>query len=278
MAVPIDTFPTGDTPGDQSTDFFTAEDFEPESPIDRPGSQITGFAAQGDPLNREPFQNIGDIAGSFSARLLERLNQPIDESQAFFFGSKAIREALAGESSESKQRLADLGAAGNIGPAVAQEGNIAIDRARAQAMSGAVRNLFLQLEDRRDQGALEFLSAYSGRQTELRAQDTAKRGQEFALGGKLGSAFIKFAAEGARQAATKCWVARAIYGENNPKWLMARYFITHLADPELHHLYLTYGEGLAETVKSDPELARTLKPEFDFMVDSAERFLMVRGN
>ena len=134
--------------------------------------------------HKGPFQNVDQIGQKFSQRLLERLSQPVEQSQAFFFGSKAIRDSLSVQSTTARQRLGDQAQTGGfLGSGAVQQGNIDILRGESFAYSQGIRDLFLQLEDRREQDILPFLAQASGRQLELRAQNIEKRGQNMALAG-----------------------------------------------------------------------------------------------
>ena len=68
-----------------------------------------------------------------------------------------------------------------------------------------------------------------------------------------------------------CWVAREIYGADNPKWLVARDYILNHASDELRDAYLTNGPALAARVKADPSLKAELKPIFDNFIEVVEK-------
>jgi len=66
-----------------------------------------------------------------------------------------------------------------------------------------------------------------------------------------------------------CWVARAVYGADNPKWLLARHYMLNLAPDELRESYMKYGPELSVIVRSDERLRLALEPKFDAFVDAA---------
>ena len=43
----------------------------------------------------------------------------------------------------------------------------------------------------------------------------------------------------------QCWVARAVYGEDNPRWLLFRDWLTEDSPAWFHALYLRHGERFA---------------------------------
>src|SRR4051812_854813 len=45
--------------------------------------------------------------------------------------------------------------------------------------------------------------------------------------------------------AHQCWVARAVYGEDNPRWLLFRDWLTQDSPAWFHALYLRHGERFA---------------------------------
>lgn len=49
-----------------------------------------------------------------------------------------------------------------------------------------------------------------------------------------------------------CWVAREVYGEENPKWLLFRHWMRNNAPDWLFNFYCAFGEGFAEFI-SDKE-------------------------
>jgi hypothetical protein len=57
-----------------------------------------------------------------------------------------------------------------------------------------------------------------------------------------------------------CWAARAVFGEDNPKWLLFREWMLTKAPNEVFSYYLMHGEELAERVKASPELRAELLP------------------
>ncbi|MEE8489947.1 MAG: hypothetical protein V3S43_06390 [Acidimicrobiia bacterium] len=70
-------------------------------------------------------------------------------------------------------------------------------------------------------------------------------------------------------AALFCWVARAVYGDDDPRWLLARHYVLNMADDDLRDAYATNGEALARIVEDNDPLRATLRRSFDVFVDRA---------
>lgn len=60
-----------------------------------------------------------------------------------------------------------------------------------------------------------------------------------------------------------CWVARAVYGEDNPRWLAFRAWLFEDAPAWLRAVYLRYGSRFAPVVQRRPWLADALRPLMD---------------
>jgi len=63
--------------------------------------------------------------------------------------------------------------------------------------------------------------------------------------------------------AGKCWVAREVYGNNNPRWLMFREWLTNRAPKWFHDLYVKHGERFAKFVSSKPLVKRIIRKWMD---------------
>ncbi|HBU37388.1 MAG TPA: hypothetical protein DEB70_06230 [Planctomycetaceae bacterium] len=56
-----------------------------------------------------------------------------------------------------------------------------------------------------------------------------------------------------------CWVAREVYGPENPKWLQFRSWLLCEAPPWFINLYRIHGENFAEWIHDKPILKNCLK-------------------
>jgi hypothetical protein len=60
-----------------------------------------------------------------------------------------------------------------------------------------------------------------------------------------------------------CWVARAVYGPDNPAWLEFRAWLLGRAPAWLRSLYMAYGPRIAPVVARSPWLKAALRPLMD---------------
>lgn len=60
-----------------------------------------------------------------------------------------------------------------------------------------------------------------------------------------------------------CWVAREVYGTENPKWLQFREWMLTNADDDLFDAYVTHGPKVAEFISDKPELKQMIKTWMD---------------
>jgi hypothetical protein len=56
-----------------------------------------------------------------------------------------------------------------------------------------------------------------------------------------------------------CWVAREVYGIENPKWLEFREWMLNDAPSWLRNLYLKYGERTAKFISNKPRVKSIIR-------------------
>jgi serine/threonine protein kinase len=64
-----------------------------------------------------------------------------------------------------------------------------------------------------------------------------------------------------------CWVARAVYGENNPRWLAFREWLVNKAPAWFRNLYFSYGPQFADFIKDKPWLKTQIRAWMDTKID-----------
>jgi len=64
-----------------------------------------------------------------------------------------------------------------------------------------------------------------------------------------------------------CWVAREVYGIENPRWRMFRYWMMYESHPWFKFLYLRYGERAAKFIHNKPLLKSWIKKWMDTKID-----------
>lgn len=62
---------------------------------------------------------------------------------------------------------------------------------------------------------------------------------------------------------SKCWVAREVYGHDNPRWLMFRAWLENKAPVWFHDLYVAHGEKFAAWISNKPLLKTAIRRWMD---------------
>ncbi len=75
--------------------------------------------------------------------------------------------------------------------------------------------------------------------------------------------FFDYATLAATAASRTCWVAREVYGEDDPKWLQFRDWVVGASPDWFFNLYSKHGEKVAEKVKRNPWTKKVLRPLMD---------------
>ena len=60
-----------------------------------------------------------------------------------------------------------------------------------------------------------------------------------------------------------CWVAREVYGIDNPKWLQFREWMLTKASDNLRNFYIEYGERIAESIRNKPKIKSIIRKWMD---------------
>lgn len=64
-----------------------------------------------------------------------------------------------------------------------------------------------------------------------------------------------------------CWVAREVFGETNPRWLLFREWLETEAPTWFHNLYVKYGERFANFISNKPRLKNIIRKWMDARID-----------
>jgi len=60
-----------------------------------------------------------------------------------------------------------------------------------------------------------------------------------------------------------CWVAREVYGAENPKWMRFREWILTKASDNLRNYYIKHGEKIAESIRNKPKIKAIIRRWMD---------------
>ena len=85
------------------------------------------------------------------------------------------------------------------------------------------------------------------------------------FGGPLGATL----GASAGKALAGCWVAREVYGIDNPKWLRFREWMLHDSPAPFRYLYLRYGERFAAFISNKPKLKNLIRKWMDKRIENA---------
>ena len=66
-----------------------------------------------------------------------------------------------------------------------------------------------------------------------------------------------------------CWVAREVYGEDDPRWLKVRDFMLTEAPAKLRNLYLDVGPKVAEAIRANPGRKAEYRAVMDDILEGA---------
>jgi hypothetical protein len=69
----------------------------------------------------------------------------------------------------------------------------------------------------------------------------------------------------------RCWVARKVYGENNPKWIIYREWMDAQAPKWFFNLYIKHGERFAEWIDNKPLLQKIIRKWMDKRIENFEK-------
>jgi hypothetical protein len=64
---------------------------------------------------------------------------------------------------------------------------------------------------------------------------------------------------GTGQPPARCWVAREVYGYDNPSWLLFRDYLDFSAPTWFKKFYISHGEKIAKFIKDKPFLKKLIK-------------------
>jgi hypothetical protein len=60
-----------------------------------------------------------------------------------------------------------------------------------------------------------------------------------------------------------CWVAREVYGNDNPKWIQFREWMLTKASDNLRNFYIKHGEKIAESIRNKPRIKAIIRKWMD---------------
>ena len=92
-----------------------------------------------------------------------------------------------------------------------------------------------------------------------RGQDVTFQGMQAQADAASSGGFMDFAGSLGSAMITKCWVAREVYGIDNPKWLQFREWLTYKAPRWFDRLYIKHGERFAKFISNKPRIKSIIR-------------------
>jgi hypothetical protein len=167
----------------------------------------------------------------------------------------------------SSQRLGQQNAAfqGYIQANQAMPGQFQTGPAANQFYQTTNPNIPVQLANNAS-GIYDTLADYQastyGARTAAQAATYRSFGQEFgSIAGGVGS--LMQGAGSMASGGILCWVAREVYGIDNPKWLQFREWMLTKASDNLRNFYIEYGERIAESIRNKPKIKAIIRKWMD---------------
>jgi hypothetical protein len=160
------------------------------------------------------------------------------------------RQAGAGAFGMQRQMAGDLGSAilGRPSAAIGLGGQVL-----GQAQQGAAGQMGPQLFDPN----VGINMALQQRSQDINYQGAMAQASAARSAGK--SSMFGSILGGAASAIPFCWVAREVYGIENPKWLEFRYWMLNDAPSWFRNLYVKYGERIAKFISNKPRIKSIIR-------------------
>ena len=202
--------------------------------------ETTGAAAARDLALRDALtqQRLGAAAGFIAGgpSIYNLAGARTGAQQAAFQNYVAANQALPGGFQTTQQQVPFYQTAN---PAIPVQ------------MSGQAAQIYNTLAD--------YQAQTYGAQVGAIAQSYRSPGQEFAAFAGGGADILgKVAPFG-----LICWVAREVYGVENPKWMKFREWILTKASDNLRNYYIKHGEKIAESIRNKPRIKAIIRKWMD---------------
>ena len=119
----------------------------------------------------------------------------------------------------------------------------------------------------------DYQSSIFGSQAGFAGAQAQARGAM--IGGALGGLGAAAGGAGGISKIWSCWVAREVYGQDNPKWLLFREWMLNDSPSMFRNTYLKYGERFAAFISNKPRLKNAIRKWMDARIES--KFSPIKG-
>lgn len=218
----------------------------------------TGLSAQ----ETTQAQQAARAAGAARGMAFSRQGADLEILNTYNMGQRRLqqRQATAQSAFQMGASQQAVGLQGFLNPAYAASQQYGLSGLTAGA-SGMYADI----------GASPFLQPESQYMANIRANriqmETAIQSANASRsGGILGGAFSAAGSLGAAKIIAGCWVAREVYGNENPEWMVFRHWLFTEAPEWFRDLYLEEGERFAKFISDKPLLKAIVKKAMDIVV------------
>ena len=203
------------------------------------------FAKQGGQLASQlRSQGFETALGASQQDIANRLQAQMSNQQA---GLQGAQQAMQGANQLGNLSNIGFGFGQQIGAQQGQQGQLM--QAMNQSLIDAAKGQFGGFTGAPKDALSTILASLGGANMGQQTQTTSKQPGLFDYLSLGASVF--------------CWVAREVYGEDDPRWTQFREWMLNDAPPWLLKLYVKHGEWFASVVRKAPVLKRALRPLMD---------------
>ena len=212
----------------------------------------------------QQFLGSGETTGAAMARdlaLREGLQQNRLGAAANFIGGGPslynLGQARTGAQQAAFQNYIQANQAlpGQFGqaPSTAQQFYQTVDQGIPVNLTNTFANLYGSMAD--------YQARTYGAYTAAKASQPTGAQQFADIAGGVGGLLGKVAPFG-----VICWVAREVYGNDNPKWLQFREWMLTKASDNLRNFYIKHGEKIAESIRNKPKIKAIIRKWMDVKI------------
>jgi len=227
------------------------------------GQQALSDLQMGSSLNAQETnqaQQAARAAGAARGLSFSRQGSDLEVLNTYSMGQRRQqqRQGVAQQAYQMGTAQQQIGLQGFLNPAFAASQQYGLSGLvqGAQASYGSLgQSSFLQPES---QYLANIRANRIQMQTAIQSANAARSGS--IIGGALS------AAGSIGAAAVPCWVAREVYGKDNPEWTIFRAWLFNEAPDWFRDLYLEEGERFADFISDKPLLKRIVKTAMDLVV------------
>lgn len=228
------------------------------------GQQALTDLQAGSSLNAQETnqaQQAARAAGAARGLSFSRQGSDLEVLNTYGMGQKRLqqRQGVAQQAYQMGMGQQQVGLQGFLSPAYQasqQYGLTGLVQGAQAGYAGLGQSSFLQPES-------QYLANIRANRIQM---ETAIQSANAARSGSIIGGALSAAGQMGGAAILACWVAREVYGKNNPEWTIFRAWLLTEAPEWFRDLYLEEGERFAEFISDKPLLKSVVKMAMDLVV------------